>query len=103
LEKNANVNIKDNNQRTPLHRAAIRGHIIIAKLLVEANAHVNTKDCSGNTPLHLALEDDHIELAVMLARDHKGDVNIENNDGNTPLDMVKDEVLRRSIYQQIIS
>jgi ankyrin repeat protein len=103
LEKDARVNAKDQDHRTPLHRAAIGGHIVIAKLLMGADADVNTIDRFGNTPMHLALEEDHMEFAMMLAKEHGANLSIQNKEGKTPLDIITNESLRESIHLQLKS
>jgi 26S proteasome non-ATPase regulatory subunit 10 len=103
LEKDARVNAKDQDHRTPLHRAAIRGHLFVAKLLLEANAHVNAVDSLGNTPIHLALEEDHAEFVIMLVKEYGADLTIQNKEGKTPLDIITNESLRQSIHLQLTS
>ena len=52
----ANVNAADGVKHcTPLHMAARRGHVEIAKALLECGAYVNAKDMQGVTPLRRAL------------------------------------------------
>lgn len=59
LEKGAYKN-------TPLHLASARGHIGIAKILIEKGAKIEAKDNYGNTPLHLAAKHGHTGTAKML-------------------------------------
>ena len=44
LEKGANVNAKDSNGDTPLHKAACRGYARVARLLIEHGADVNARE-----------------------------------------------------------
>jgi ankyrin repeat protein len=101
LEKDARVGAKDQLHRTALHRAAIGGHMFIARLLIDAGAEVDSIDSYGNTPMHLALEEGHIELAVVLAKDYQADPSIQNKEKKTPLDLVVNESLRRSLCQRL--
>lgn len=39
---------------TPLHKAAIFGHLAVVKRLCEMGAHVNDGDLNGDTTLHYA-------------------------------------------------
>ena len=55
LEKGANVDLKYNDDVTPLIAAIDLGYINIAKLLVERKADVNMQDKKGNTPLSKAV------------------------------------------------
>ena len=52
----ADVNVKDQNGRTPLQLAALRGHKEVAELLIAKGADVNAQHdkISGQTPLHYA-------------------------------------------------
>ena len=54
LEKGANVNARDERNRTPLIWACIKGHDNIVPLLLSKGAVVNTIDGAGNTPLMIA-------------------------------------------------
>ncbi|MBV1929460.1 MAG: ankyrin repeat domain-containing protein [Gammaproteobacteria bacterium] len=71
LEKNTNVDVRDEFSRTPLHVATIQGNLELAKWLIEKGANVNAKASTlqlYNTPLRYAL------LADALV---KKDVNIQ--------------------------
>lgn len=62
-----NVNVCNREQRTPLHVAAVEGHIANAKLLLDASADVDAEDRRGVTPLHgamLARQDEMCELLL---------------------------------------
>ncbi|KAL8902918.1 MAG: hypothetical protein Q9207_004286 [Kuettlingeria erythrocarpa] len=60
---------------SPLHIAALRGHLLIAKFLLERGANPNITDYSYHTPLHLAMTSDSADTAeetamVELLLDH---------------------------------
>ncbi len=80
------VNAKNQNGYTPLHKAVDDGHKEIVELLITEGADVNAKEDGGGTPLHHAvLFVGDKELAELLTA--KGaDVNAKDNDGDTPLD-----------------
>ncbi|MFQ6039423.1 MAG: sigma-70 family RNA polymerase sigma factor [Candidatus Poribacteria bacterium] len=86
LDKDAAlVNARNENDQTPLHRAAYRGHKAIAELLIEKGADVNARDKNGQTPLHqLAYISTMTDIAGLLI-DAGADINAKDNDGNTPL------------------
>jgi len=71
---------------TPLHAAAIFGHLFMFQALVKVFAgntaysnEINKKNHSGNTPLHLAFQFDHPEIVELLVTEG-ADPTIENND-----------------------
>jgi len=51
LDNGADPNISDWMGSTPLHRAACKGHVKLAKLLLSYNADPYIQDLEGNTPL----------------------------------------------------
>lgn len=61
IKRGADVNARDNRERTPLHAVMVREayddieHVGEAKALIEAGASVNARDDEGQTPLHKAL------------------------------------------------
>ncbi|RYO84634.1 hypothetical protein DL766_005642 [Monosporascus sp. MC13-8B] len=79
------INTKDDDSRTPLFRAAEKGHVAIAKLLLENGADPETRNDSGQTPLLLAAAGGHEAVVKLLLE--KG-VKLETKDekyGQTPL------------------
>eukprot|EP00066_Takifugu_rubripes_P018510 XP_011607776.1 PREDICTED: serine/threonine-protein phosphatase 6 regulatory ankyrin repeat subunit A-like [Takifugu rubripes] len=53
--KKEDVNVQDNEKRTPLHAAAYLGDAEIIELLILSGARVNAKDNKWLTPLHRAV------------------------------------------------
>lgn len=86
ITNGANVNITDNLNATPLHRASSQGHTKIVRLVLDKGDRidVNARDSAGNTPLHLACEEERVEEAKMLVH-HGGDISKENKAKKTPL------------------
>ncbi|MEM7175935.1 MAG: ankyrin repeat domain-containing protein [Chlamydiota bacterium] len=78
------VNAKDDNGKTPLHRAAWRNSKEVAEILIRAGADVNAKNEYENTPLHDAASRNNKEVTEILIR-AGADVNAKDEDGWTPL------------------
>jgi hypothetical protein len=68
----------------PVHWAAFKNSLAVAKLLIEAKADVNAKADNGMTPLLIASLYNFLDMARLLI-DAKADVNAKSNMGNTPL------------------
>lgn len=66
LAEGVNVNGRDQNGWTPLHRAAFKGKIESVKVLMEHGAEVDVVDDNGYTPLHCAVEAGHVQVALVL-------------------------------------
>jgi ankyrin repeat protein len=67
LEKNADIESKDDYGQTPLSWAARRGYEPVVKLLLEKNADIESKDNNGQTPLSWAAQNGY-EPVVKLIR-----------------------------------
>jgi ankyrin repeat protein len=66
LNLGADVNVLDNDRRTPLHHAAESGKARVIALLVQRGASTGTKDSlKGKTPLELAATDHIKELIIV--------------------------------------
>jgi ankyrin repeat protein len=89
------VNVQDDDKNTPLHDALYRfdprngGNITaLMYLLTQMNTNVNTKGFNGETLLHKACERINtvpLEIFKLLIEIKGCDVNIQDNDENTPL------------------
>ena len=85
LDDGADVNVRDEDESTPLHQAAFYGYVKTTELLVDKGADVNAKNDDGRTPLDRVLaqkqkrtipsrrvrRNDHPEIADLL-RKHGG-------------------------------
>lgn len=82
----ANPNQTDDETRTGLHIAAIRGNLSIAAILIKAKARLDITDKLGNTPLHYAADRNQGEM-VKLLLEAGASPDPVNRDGVTPLMM----------------
>ncbi|XP_065650592.1 uncharacterized protein LOC136078729 [Hydra vulgaris] len=86
INKNAHINVRDNQERTPLHLAADQGHVSCVKLIIStSSAEVNSTDAEGKTPLHLAASNNHRKVVELLVASG-ADVCLSDNLGWSPLD-----------------
>jgi len=84
------VFVKDDGDTTPLHAAALRGHLEVVKLLLLCRAHVNARDIFGETALHkAAYAGSKAETEILLA--HNAVVNAEDKKGRTPLKIATEQ------------
>ena len=95
-EKGVDPNIKNSHEKTPLHAAAIVGHIEIARFLVKHGAGVNVRDDKLQTPLHLAAEAGHMEVVQFLV-EHGAEVNVRDTNEQTALHMAAGDGHRRVV------
>jgi ankyrin repeat protein len=85
------VNVRNNNEGTPLHVAASQAQVEAAKILLAHKALVDARAKDGSTPLHFASFKrlaGHFAVAKILL-ENGADVNAKTNSGATPLDMAK--------------
>ena len=84
LEQGANINQKDWEGSTPLHRAIKEGHVITVKELIRLGANLDLQDDKGNTPLLIAVlrgSEDIVKELIL----HGANVNLMDNIGTAPL------------------
>ena len=85
IRKGASVHARTERGNTPLHFAAVKGHIGIVKLLVKYKANPNSQNSEGLTPLHYAAMYDNFRAAeVLILKGAKR--NLKDGGGRTPLD-----------------
>ncbi|KAJ5962644.1 hypothetical protein N7501_007585 [Penicillium viridicatum] len=84
LDKNVDVNPKDERGYTPLFWATENGHEAIVKILLESNADLNSIDFSGQKPILRAIENGN-ETVVKLLLEQGADVNSLDYSGRAPL------------------
>ncbi|KAL6208514.1 hypothetical protein ACLB2K_019463 [Fragaria x ananassa] len=80
LAEGAEVNVRDQNGWTPLHRAAFKGRIECVKVLLNHGAQLDVVDNAGYTPLHCAVEAGHVQVALLLVA-HGARANVKSLEG----------------------
>jgi ankyrin repeat protein len=69
---------------TPLHLASEKGHVEIARFLLDHDANVKAEKIDGSTPLHLASQEGQLEVAGLLI-ESGADLTAKNKGRETPL------------------
>jgi ankyrin repeat protein len=87
LDNGADIHARDNSGNHPLHFAASRGHLEVARVLLELKADVDPLNCEGLTPLQRASGGQHEGyLDIMrLLLNHGANVIVHDQRRNTPL------------------
>lgn len=84
------LNVKDDNQMSPLHWACDRGHLKIVKYLLDSNMYsIDDQDADGLTALHFAVSCGHIDIAKLLIT-RGGRLDLKDNEGSTAFDCAED-------------
>ena len=68
LTNKANINAKDNVDRTSLHWACIKGEIRLVELLLKNNLNLEATDKEGKTPLYHAAKEGYKEIVNLLTQ-----------------------------------
>jgi ankyrin repeat protein len=84
LRAGADVNVKGDLDKTPLHQASANGNLPVVNELLEHGADVNAKDVDGDTPLHYACWNGHSAVIIELLC-QGADMEAKGYDGQTPL------------------
>jgi len=84
LQHGAKTDQRDVSRSTPLHLAALRGHLGTMRLLLRHEASIEEKDAEGRTPLWLASSNGHLE-AVETLLERKPKVNARAEGQRTSL------------------
>jgi len=74
---------------TPLHWAAINGHLSVVEYLVNQKADINAKDKDNWTLLHSAANNGHLSVVEYLVN-QKADINAKDKNGKTPLGLASE-------------
>ncbi|KAJ7861556.1 ankyrin repeat-containing domain protein [Mycena olivaceomarginata] len=84
IERNASVDLADEDGWTALHLASRNGQLEVARLLIERNASIDLATKDGATALHLALRNGHLEVARLLI-ECNASIDLGDEDGWTAL------------------
>ncbi|GFR07832.1 BCL-6 corepressor [Trichonephila clavata] len=90
--KCVSVNVRDNAGYTPLHECCSRGHLDIARALLQYGADVNASAAGGIRPLHDAVENDHVEI-VRLLLSYGADPTITTYSGLEPIKLARSAMM----------
>jgi truncated hemoglobin YjbI len=99
VDGGADVNAPDKLKRcTPLHTAARRGYVHVARALLDCGADLEMRDSLGETPLRRAVNCGKAEVAGLLVA-RKADVHSVGSKGKTPLTAARSAAMRRVLEQ----
>jgi ankyrin repeat protein len=92
LERGAEVDAQDEDNISPLHLASYHGRVEIVRALLDGSATTSLKGNQGWTPLHVVAEggdynsrDDNDAIVAQLLLERGADVNVPDDDNQTPL------------------
>ena len=92
-----NYNPVDYQGFTPLIKACASQAYDVVKAFLRSNEiNINFQDKIGNMALHYLCEDEKFDIAIELIK-KGGDVKIQNNEGKTPLDLIKNDDVKSII------
>lgn len=92
---------KDNAGYTPLHEACSRGHLEIARILLQYGANHSETALSGIRPLHEAIENGHVEI-VRLLISYGADPCLATYSGQLPVAMAEDKEMEDFLREYLI-
>lgn len=107
LVKNYDVDSRDEQNRTPLHWAALYGNVKAVQVLCAQKADTNAKDFQGNTPLHLAVKynanykDRLAAIDELLVND--ANIYVKNNAKYSPIEDAIDPIYKRNMFKFVES
>ena len=84
ISHGVDINEKDSECRTTLHRMVTHNRKQIAEFLILHGADINAKDNKGRTALHLSALSNRKQIAELLVS-HGADISIKDNEGKTAL------------------
>lgn len=100
LSQGANVNVRDQQGKTPLLKAIYAGQIEVVSILLSYGANVNDTDKEGSTALIVACENNYPVITEMITK-HKVNLHHKNKRGYSAL-MISSMHGRDDIVKQLI-
>ena len=99
LQQGLNIETRDKNGETPLHRAAASGNATMTELFVARGADLSAVNHRGQTPLLLSFTASGIDCleergAIEVLLEYKSDVRVSDKNGNTALHLAISRPLR---------
>jgi ankyrin repeat protein len=85
----------DESKMTMLMWACDCGSLEIVKYLIDSGADTNLRDSTGQTCLHLAVFSEHEQIIELLIKTKSIDINIEDEDGQKPIDITDNENIKK--------
>ena len=80
LDKEARLDARDNDGRSPFLNAVAAGHVESARLLLNRGADISATDLVMKTCVHIAVENEHLKMVVMLLGKRAGVNNLNKGD-----------------------
>lgn len=93
-ENKLDVNCLNEYGHTALGTAAFVGSIRCCEVLIRLGADVSKKDADGWTAMHYAMARGYLNIVKYLIL-FGGDLNVVNNDGDSPLEFIEDDEMRQ--------
>ncbi|RWS19816.1 E3 ubiquitin-protein ligase MIB2-like isoform X1 [Leptotrombidium deliense] len=78
------VNVSDRSENSAIHKATLKNHLWVLRLLVAQGANVNAKNKHQQTALHIAVNNAYLQIVQFLLKSG-ADVNAKNAEDDTVL------------------
>ncbi|KAF4037794.1 Ankyrin repeats (3 copies) [Phytophthora infestans] len=103
IEYGADVNAANTATATPLHCAMRRYDFDLVDLLLATGADVNLRNRFGDTPLHQAARLAMYPVMWEKLLKHGANLTAEDREGQTPMELIPNNVLRASVAEVVAS
>lgn len=96
LSFNADPNIRNKNNETPIHWCSKRNSTVAAKILIAGGADIMAIDNSGSNALHCSVDACHIEFVAMLLQNPLCNSLVKDSENNTALMIANRKIMNCS-------